>query len=605
MPPKVIARNNDRPGVLPVNAAARAAPTKTSSTRLKLEIRRLPPSLTLTEFEEVLGDEWKLGKGKTDWREYRPGKLRAPGKLPEQSRCYLHLATESYVKDFEQRFLSVVFQDKAGTHRNADLKHLPPTLSFATSQRTPLQVKQRLDSRQGTIDQDSEFIAFLEAETQPLVKPTALLEALGAEKQKGEERVKSTPLIEDLREKKALRAKAAAEKVDKKRLDDKKAANGSKDGVSAGAEKDMKAGQQARVEQAAKEAAKVLTKQAVAKQQLPTPAQPANAKAASPARMRKTVQSPRQQNATPAVPLTASTPSTTPAGPAPDRRPPHQRQRGNAEGIKKMLQKDLGIRPKPVPTTQPTTTPASQPVNATTTPATSSPVAAPPAAQPPTQPKATSTPLKPTPIAAPPSQPAPISLKAYLKHANPSQGMTEMLLHRALAEYGDVVNVTIDPRKGTAIAVFKDTEGLKKAMAARKIVVAKGAVEVLEFRDRGGGERLGVGVGAGPRGGGSVRGRGGIRGGRGGGAVRGGMGSSPVAAAVVGPSAAGATAAGTPAAGTPTASTPAVSTPAASTPAASTPAASTPAVGTPPAVGNPVADPPAASVPNAPAPAGL
>ncbi|KAK0281967.1 hypothetical protein LTR35_007064 [Friedmanniomyces endolithicus] len=580
MPPKVIARNSDRPGVLPVNAAARAAPAKTSSTRLKLEIRRLPPNLTLTEFEEVLGDEWKLGKGKTDWREYRPGKLRAPGKLPEQSRCYIHLANESHVKDFEQRFLSVVFHDKAGTHRNTDLKHLPPTLSFATSQRTPLQVKQRLDSRQGTIDQDPEFIAFLEAETQPLVKPTALLEALGAEKQKGEERVKSTPLIEDLREKKALRAKAAAEKVEKKRVDDKKGANGSKDGATAGAEKDGKATQQARVEQAAKEAAKVLTKQAVAKQQLPSPAQPANAKAASPARTRKTVQSPRQQNATPAAPVTTSTPSPTPAGPAPDRRPPHQRQRGNAEGIKKMLQKDLGIRPKPGPATQSVTTPASQPVATTTTTATSSPAAAPQPVQPPTQPKANPTPLKPTSNAPlPPPQPPPTSLKAYLKHANPSQGMTEMLLHRALAEYGDVVNVTIDPRKGTAIAVFKDTEGLKKAMAARKIVVAKGAVEVLEFRDRGGGERLGVGVGIGPRGGGSVRGRGGLRGGRGGGGGRGGLGSSPVAAA----------AAGTPAAGTPTVNPPTVSTPVASTPA----------------VGNPVPDPPAASVPNAPAPAGL
>ncbi|KAK1009181.1 hypothetical protein LTR54_005982 [Friedmanniomyces endolithicus] len=594
MPPKVIARNNDRPGVLPVNAAARAAPTKTSSARLKLEIRRLPPNLTLTEFEEVLGDEWKLGKGKTDWREYRPGKLRAPGKLPEQSRYYLHLANESHVKDFEQRFLSVVFQDKAGTHRNADLKHLPPTLSFATSQRTPLQVKQRLDSRRGTIDQDPEFIAFLEAETQPLAKPTALLEALGAEKQKGEERMKSTPLIEDLREKKALRAKAAAEKVDKKRVDDKKAANGSKDGVTAGAEKDGKTAQQARVEQAAKEAAKALTKQAVAKQQLPAAAQPVNAKAASPARTRKTVQSPRQQNATPAVPVAVVAPSTAPAGPAPDRRPPHQRQRGNAEGIKKMLQKDLGIRPKPAPTTQSSTTSALQTVAATIIPATSSPVAAPQAVQPPIQPKATSTPLKPAPIAAPPAHPAPTSLKAYLKHANPSQGMTEMLLHRALAEYGDVVNVTIDPRKGTAIAVFKDTEGLKKAMAARKIVVAKGAVGVLEFRDRGGGERLGVGVGAAPRGGGSVRGRGGIRGGRGGGAVRGGMGSSPVAVAVVGPSAAGATAVGNPAAGTPTVSTSTVSTPAVSAPVASTPA-----------VGNPMADPPAASVLNAPAPAGL
>ncbi|TKA76872.1 hypothetical protein B0A55_03198 [Friedmanniomyces simplex] len=516
MPPKVIAKHSDRAGVLPVNAAARAAPTKTSSIRLKLEIRRLPPSLTLTEFEEVLGDEWKLGKGKIDWREYRQGKLKPPGKLPEQSRCYVHLANEALVKDFEQRFLSVVFHDKAGTHRNVDIKHLPPTLSFAPNQRTPLQVKQRLDSRQGTIDQDPEFIAFLEAETQPLVKPTALLDALGAEKQKGEERVKSTPLIEDLREKKALRAKAAVEKVEKKRVEDKRGASASKDGVSAAVEKEGKSAQQARVEQAAKDAAKVLTKQAVAKQQTPAAAQSVSAKAASPARTKKAVQSPRQQNATPAPPATAALTNTTPTSPAPDRRPPHQRQRGNAEGIKKMLQKDLGIRPKPAATTQSSTTPAAQSVAATTTPTTASP-APPPLATPPVpQPKTTPAPPKSTSTAPPP---APTSLKAYLKHANPSQGMTEMLILRALAEHGEVSNVTIDPRKGTAIAVFKDTEGLKKAMAARKIVVAKGAVEVLEFKERGGGEGTGSAAGGGRGGGsgsGNVRGRGGFRGGRGG-----------------------------------------------------------------------------------------
>ena len=71
-----------------------------------------------------------------------------------------------------------------------------------------------------------------------------------------------------------------------------------------------------------------------------------------------------------------------------------------------------------------------------------------------------------------------------------------------------MTNVTIDPRKGTAIAVFKDEEGLKKALEAKKIPVGSGVVEVLEFRDRGAG------------GGGN---RGGFRGGRGGrGTARGG-----------------------------------------------------------------------------------
>ena len=57
MPPKVIAKP-DR-GVLPVSATARAP--KPPAARLKLEIRRLPPGLTLTEFEDQLRVATELG----------------------------------------------------------------------------------------------------------------------------------------------------------------------------------------------------------------------------------------------------------------------------------------------------------------------------------------------------------------------------------------------------------------------------------------------------------------------------------------------------------------------------------------------------------------
>ncbi|EMC91842.1 hypothetical protein BAUCODRAFT_78782 [Baudoinia panamericana UAMH 10762] len=475
MPPKTSTKTNDRPGVLPVNAAVRAASTKTPAARLKLEIRRLPPGLTLSEFEETLGDDWKLSNGKVDWREYRQGKIKAPGKVPEQSRCYLHVVNDTLVREFEQRFLQVLFQDKAGTHRNPDLKFLPPTLGFAPNQRTPLQSKSRADNRQGTIDQDPEFIAFLEAETQPLTKPGAL-DIVGAEKERVE--VKTTPLIEDLREKKANKAKAAADKADKKKAEEKKGPPGS-DTKDVAAEKDGTVMQQ-KVQQAAKDAAKVLNKQAFAKQQSSVDTtQPTTAKAAASARLKKPAQSPRQQNATP-------------------------RPRATAEGIKKMLQKDLGIKPKPTPAAPASSVqPASLP---STTPTA-------PSAQGPTPPIPTA-PAASRPL--PSSLPHPATTKAYLKHANPSQGMTEMLILRALSEYGEVTNVTIDPRKGTAIAVFSTNEGLQKAMQARRVPVANGAVEVLEFKD------AGFRSGAGP----APRGRGGYRGGRGG-APAGRMGGMP------------------------------------------------------------------------------
>ena len=471
MPPKVIARNADRQGgVLPVSAAARASPGKAVAPRLKLEVRRLPPGLTLTEFEETLGDEWKLNNGKVDWREYRQGKTRLPGsgKVPEQSRCYLHVSNETYVREFERRFLEVAFPDKAGTHKNPDLKHLAPTLGYAPNQRTPLQQqKQRTDNRQGTIDQDAEFIAFLEAETQPIVKATAV--DIAHQEQKSEKVVvRTTPLIEDLREKKAIKAKAAHAKADKTEKD-KKAVK-SNDAKPA-TDKDSTAIQQQKVEQAAKELGKVATKQAAAKQAQQT-------KVAPTAPSKKPAPTSKPQR----VASNASTTGSAPTSPAAQRVSAGPRQRANADGIKKMLQKDLGIRPKPTPPTQPAASPAAtttSPPPKTSTPATTAP-----------------------PPKVPAPKPSPTSPKAYLKHANPSQGMTEILIQQALAQYGEMGHVTIDPRKGTAIAVFKDGEGLRKALEAKRVVVAKGAVEVLEFRERG---NVNAGVG-----------RGGFRGGRGG-----------------------------------------------------------------------------------------
>ena len=60
--------------------AAAAAPTpkkapKPAAPRLKLLVRRLPPGLTQAEFETAIGPEWKIGAGKIDWFQYKPGKV--------------------------------------------------------------------------------------------------------------------------------------------------------------------------------------------------------------------------------------------------------------------------------------------------------------------------------------------------------------------------------------------------------------------------------------------------------------------------------------------------------------------------------------------------
>lgn len=69
-------------GVLPIPASATQKPAtpakstpKPPAPRLKLVVRRLPPGLTQTEFENCLGEEWKVGSGKVDWFQYKNGKV--------------------------------------------------------------------------------------------------------------------------------------------------------------------------------------------------------------------------------------------------------------------------------------------------------------------------------------------------------------------------------------------------------------------------------------------------------------------------------------------------------------------------------------------------
>ena len=83
-PPRITIAKPNRPnGVLsvPVSTTQKKttnAPFRQPSqplARLKLVVRRLPPGLTREEFEEVLGDEWKVGANRLSWVAYREGKV--------------------------------------------------------------------------------------------------------------------------------------------------------------------------------------------------------------------------------------------------------------------------------------------------------------------------------------------------------------------------------------------------------------------------------------------------------------------------------------------------------------------------------------------------
>ncbi|KAI9713245.1 MAG: hypothetical protein M1820_001231 [Bogoriella megaspora] len=586
-------------GVLPISASALQRPSggrdnhrrmaRDQGPRLKVVVRRLPPGLTQNEFETALGEEWKLGGGKVDWMEYRSGKISKDTAKPSRpSRAYLHLTGQAHLGPLGDKVRSTTFQDARNSSKDPALVG-PPIVEYAPYTRIPAG-RQRRDARQGTIDQDPDFIAFLESLTAPIAKASTLDgDVIAPEK----EHVKTTPLIEHIREMKAKKDKAPTAKTSKHGRQSSKDGTGDKSADKKTPQKaskevapppDKKATRPSRAERekAAKEAVKVLNKEAATAQQAASPI----TSAASPK------------------------PAAPPAAPAAERR----RERGNARLAAQMVQRDLGIggpvnaRPRRTPTspvaspsaaqtpptapaststekqtetpnaprggraprgghkTQPplvqTTNPASQSGSAPIKPPTSStnntntnpPPSGPnqqPQKKPPTSPSTPSKPLpvrttarapppssrtQPTPATSSPSNPQPSTPHAFLKHANPSQGITEPLLHSALSAFGTVKSVEIDKRKGFAYAEFENTEGLAKAMKGSPVKVAEGGVVVLERREREGkNATVGTnGAAGGTAPGGNVaavasRGRGGFgpRGGRGrGGGGRGGRGGA-------------------------------------------------------------------------------
>lgn len=284
--------------------------------------------------------------------------------------------------------------------------------------------------------------------------------------------------------------------------------------------------------------------------------------------------SPSPSKAVPAPTHPAVTPNSTANAALADKK----RERGNASAAAKILQRDLGLgghvgarggrrgllgnvssRPTPgnaspavkapvIPQTpQPAVTTAGT-STATSTDATDASTApVPDAAQPPARivppsgPAASrasskasastrTTPSGTGPAFSKPAAPPSTATQAFLKHANPSQGITEPLLDEAFAVFGIINKVEIDKKKGFAYVDFAESESLQKAIKASPIKVAQGQVVVLERKtgptlqarnvrgtgpmigNRGGGMPVGNRGGGMPVGnrGGSMRGRGGF-----------------------------------------------------------------------------------------------
>ena len=271
--------------------------------------------------------------------------------------------------------------------------------------------------------------------------------------------------------------------------------------AAAAPSQDKRSPQAIKVEKAAREVVRVLNKQAANN----------NKGTAAPA--------------SPATPAATTPPNSGTPSPLADKK----RERGSASAAARILQRDLGLGVNPggrgrrsgpiVPGRVPASIAAStvrqdtgsktsnskepgveaaaasniKAINAPTSSTTTNNNRAQSAVQTPTGPSAVRAPLKPSlspliknvasnsgvsPAKATPSPP--IATQAFLKHANPSQGITEPLLEEAFAGFGIVKKVEIDKKKGFAYVDFAEPQGLQNAIKASPVKVAQGQVVVLE-----------------------------------------------------------------------------------------------------------------------------
>jgi regulator of nonsense transcripts 3 len=450
---------------------------------------------------------------------------------------YIHVTKQEYVPMLGDRIRESTFHDTAKSWQDSALVG-PPTLEFAPFSKMP-GGRRRNDNRQGTIDQDQEFKDFLESLTNPITKTAA------PDDTQKQEKVKTTPLIEALREKKANKdkpnAKARNARGESKEdaADKKLAGKQGKENATAAGDKNRRVSKADKA-QAVKEAVKILNKEASSTKDSAT----AERGAASPAPERKrgnvagvksllqrdlgisTAPNRRrgtkrevasapsdaaQKRDTPApaqkpkeVPTAAAGPSTEKSSQAAKKERPTRAERRafKASLVDKTNENTTGTEAKAQTPTKSTTAPAPQILkkpqpaqspappkgSAASRPPPTEPAAARNAASPA---QANTTLAKPAPAAnpatkaTPPSPvPAATSKQAFLKHANPSQGITEPLIEESLKVFGGIDKVEIDKRKGFAYVDFSDPEGLRKAMAASPIKIAQGAVQVLERKEK-------------------------------------------------------------------------------------------------------------------------
>jgi len=172
-------------------------------------------------------------------------------KPSQPSRAYLHVTKRDQLLALSEAVRTAEWLD-AKTSYNDPALILPPTVEFSMYKKVPSE-KKRTDGRQGTIDQDPEFMAFLES----LANPDAHKEGDATDQADDEfmkgEKPTTTPLIEHLREKAAKAKETAAAKSAKHSRQDSQGGKGK--AVAGGSEDPKKKGKESKSDKASEKAA--------------------------------------------------------------------------------------------------------------------------------------------------------------------------------------------------------------------------------------------------------------------------------------------------------------------------------------------------------------
>ncbi|OCF73242.1 hypothetical protein I204_06473 [Kwoniella mangroviensis CBS 8886] len=161
------------------------ASSSSATPRNKLVIRRLPPTLPEELFWNSVST-W-INDKTCLWKRYIKGKVGDGGydSHPVHSRAYVLMASPDALVEFVRGFDGHVFKAKTGAEYQA-------VVEFAPVQKTPYKAKVKVDARQGTIDEDPDYLSYLESLKAEPVKP--ILEVSAPQAQPT-----TTPLLEHLR----------------------------------------------------------------------------------------------------------------------------------------------------------------------------------------------------------------------------------------------------------------------------------------------------------------------------------------------------------------------------------------------------------------------